>query len=75
VCLLLQLGFLKIVPIVFAKLAINTIMRPVLNLSETLQKQADINRAEFDALDPASRARAEGYKAGTYARISRIGPR
>ncbi|KAJ5256125.1 hypothetical protein N7497_006423 [Penicillium chrysogenum] len=34
-----------------------------------LQKQADINRAEFDALDPASRARAEGYKAGTYARI------
>jgi ribosome biogenesis protein BMS1 len=34
-----------------------------------LQKQADINRAEFDNLDPASRARAEGYKAGTYARI------
>ncbi|CAI7656780.1 unnamed protein product [Penicillium glandicola] len=34
-----------------------------------LQKQADINRAEFETLDPASRARAEGYKAGTYARI------
>lgn len=34
-----------------------------------LQKQTDINRAEFDNLDPASRARAEGYKAGTYARI------
>ncbi|KDB20085.1 hypothetical protein H109_07947 [Trichophyton interdigitale MR816] len=34
-----------------------------------LQKQADINRAEFDALDALSRARAEGYKAGTYARI------
>lgn len=34
-----------------------------------LQKQLDINRAEFDTLDPASRARAEGFKAGTYARI------
>lgn len=34
-----------------------------------MQKQQDINRAEFDALDPASRARAEGFKAGTYARI------
>lgn len=34
-----------------------------------LQKQVDINRAEFDILDPQSRARAEGYKAGTYARI------
>ncbi|KAH8427399.1 GTPase BMS1 [Aspergillus melleus] len=34
-----------------------------------LQKQQDINRAEFDTLDPASRARAEGFKAGTYARI------
>ncbi|RAH72648.1 GTPase BMS1 [Aspergillus aculeatinus CBS 121060] len=34
-----------------------------------LQKQLDINRAEFDLLDPASRARAEGFKAGTYARI------
>ncbi|KAJ5217075.1 ribosome biogenesis protein [Penicillium chermesinum] len=34
-----------------------------------MQKQLDINRAEFDTLDPASRARAEGYKAGTYARI------
>jgi len=34
-----------------------------------LQKQLDINRAEFDALDPMSRARAEGFKAGTYARI------
>ncbi|EHY58379.1 Glycoside hydrolase 2 (Mannanase, beta-galactosidase) [Exophiala dermatitidis] len=34
-----------------------------------LQKQLDINRAEFDSLDPVSRARAEGFKAGTYARI------
>lgn len=34
-----------------------------------LQKQQDINRAEFDSLDPFSRARAEGFKAGTYARI------
>ena len=34
-----------------------------------LQKQLDINRAEFDVLDPTSRARAEGFKAGTYARI------
>ncbi|KPI43237.1 Ribosome biogenesis protein bms1 [Cyphellophora attinorum] len=34
-----------------------------------LQKQIDINRAEFDSLDPTSRARAEGFKAGTYARI------
>ncbi|EAS34037.3 ribosome biogenesis protein [Coccidioides immitis RS] len=34
-----------------------------------LQKQLDINRAEFDNLDSLSRARAEGYRAGTYARI------
>jgi ribosome biogenesis protein BMS1 len=34
-----------------------------------LTKQLDINRAEFDTLDAQSRARAEGYKAGTYARI------
>lgn len=34
-----------------------------------LQRQLDINRVEFDNLDPTSRARAEGYKAGTYARI------
>ncbi|KIX06382.1 uncharacterized protein Z518_04358 [Rhinocladiella mackenziei CBS 650.93] len=34
-----------------------------------LQKQLDINRAEFDSLDPTSRARAEGFRAGTYARI------
>ena len=34
-----------------------------------IQKQLDINRAEFDSLDPMSRARAEGFKAGTYARI------
>ncbi|EAW14372.1 GTPase BMS1 [Aspergillus clavatus NRRL 1] len=34
-----------------------------------MQKQQDINRAEFDTLDPASRARAEGFKAGTYARV------
>jgi len=34
-----------------------------------LQKQQDINRKEFDELDEASRVRAEGYKAGTYARL------
>ncbi|KAL3469404.1 hypothetical protein BJX99DRAFT_73800 [Aspergillus californicus] len=34
-----------------------------------MQKQTDINRAEFENLDPSSRARAEGFKAGTYARI------
>ena len=34
-----------------------------------IQKQLDINRLEFDSLDPTSRTRVEGYKAGTYARI------
>ncbi|RAR01388.1 DUF663-domain-containing protein [Stemphylium lycopersici] len=34
-----------------------------------IQKQLDINRAEFDQLDDLSRARVEGLKAGTYARI------
>jgi ribosome biogenesis protein BMS1 len=34
-----------------------------------LQKQLDINRAEFDKMEEASRVRVEGYKAGTYARI------
>ena len=34
-----------------------------------LQKQQDINRREFEQLDNASRVRAEGYKAGTYARL------
>ncbi len=34
-----------------------------------LKKQLDINRAEFDQLDEASRQRVEGHKAGTYARI------
>ncbi|KAF2198108.1 ribosome biogenesis protein-like protein [Delitschia confertaspora ATCC 74209] len=34
-----------------------------------IQKQLDINRAEFDQLDDASRARVEGHKAGVYARI------
>ena len=35
-----------------------------------LQKQQEINRAEFAKLDELSRVRAEGYKAGTYARIT-----
>jgi ribosome biogenesis protein BMS1 len=35
----------------------------------TIQKQLDINRAEFDQMDELSRARVEGHKAGTYARI------
>ncbi len=34
-----------------------------------MQRQLDINRAEFDQLDDASRIRVEGHKAGTYARI------
>lgn len=34
-----------------------------------IQKQLTINRAEFDSLDPNSRVRVEGYKAGTYARL------
>ncbi|KAK5175558.1 Glycoside hydrolase 2 (Mannanase, beta-galactosidase) [Saxophila tyrrhenica] len=35
-----------------------------------LQKQQDINRKEFESLDDISRVRAEGYKAGTYARLT-----
>ncbi|KAK4504946.1 hypothetical protein PRZ48_002909 [Zasmidium cellare] len=34
-----------------------------------LQKQQEINRSEFEALDEASRVRAEGFRAGTYARL------
>lgn len=34
-----------------------------------LQKQQDINRSEFEQLDENSRVRAEGYRAGTYARL------
>ncbi|CAK3809347.1 ribosome biogenesis BMS1 [Lecanosticta acicola] len=34
-----------------------------------LQKQQDINRKEFEDLDEASRVRAEGHRAGTYARL------
>jgi len=34
-----------------------------------IQKQLDINRAEFEQMDEGSRVRVEGYKAGTYARI------
>lgn len=34
-----------------------------------LQKQQDINRREFENLDEASRVRAEGHRAGTYARL------
>ena len=34
-----------------------------------LQKQQDINRREFENLDEASRVRAEGHRAGTYARV------
>ncbi|KAK8217273.1 Glycoside hydrolase 2 (Mannanase, beta-galactosidase) [Zalaria obscura] len=35
-----------------------------------IQKQLDINKAEFDSMDELSRVRVEGYKAGTYARIT-----
>ncbi|KAL8899688.1 MAG: hypothetical protein Q9207_006073 [Kuettlingeria erythrocarpa] len=34
-----------------------------------IQKQLDINRAEFESMDMNSRVRVEGHKAGTYARI------
>lgn len=34
-----------------------------------IQKQLDINRAEFDSMDINSRVRVEGHKAGTYARV------
>ena len=34
-----------------------------------IQKQLDVNRTEFEALDEHTRARVEGYKAGTYVRI------
>lgn len=34
-----------------------------------MQKQLDINRAEFEEMDDKSRLRVEGYRAGTYARI------
>lgn len=34
-----------------------------------IQKQLDINRAEFQDMDEYSRVRVEGYKAGTYARL------
>jgi ribosome biogenesis protein BMS1 len=34
-----------------------------------LQKQQEINRKEFEDLDEATRVRAEGYRAGTYARL------
>lgn len=34
-----------------------------------IQKQLDINRAEFAELDDVSRSRVEGFRAGTYARI------
>ncbi|KAL8988432.1 MAG: hypothetical protein Q9177_002496 [Variospora cf. flavescens] len=34
-----------------------------------IQKQLDINRAEFESMDANSRVRVEGHKAGTYARM------
>lgn len=34
-----------------------------------IQKQLNINRTEFEALDDRSRTRVEGFKAGTYIRI------
>ncbi|KAI9709856.1 MAG: Glycoside hydrolase 2 (Mannanase, beta-galactosidase) [Chrysothrix sp. TS-e1954] len=34
-----------------------------------MQKQLDINRAEFNEMDQSARVRVEGYKAGTYARV------
>ena len=34
-----------------------------------LQKQQDINAAEFDTLDEGQRVKIEGYRAGKYARL------
>lgn len=34
-----------------------------------MKRQLDINRAEFDQMDPSARVRVEGFKAGTYVRI------
>ncbi|KAF1992449.1 DUF663-domain-containing protein [Aulographum hederae CBS 113979] len=34
-----------------------------------IEKQLNINRAEFDAMDAQSRVRVEGYKAGSYCRM------
>ena len=34
-----------------------------------MQRQLDINKVEFNLMDPTARVRVEGYKAGTYARI------
>ena len=34
-----------------------------------MKKQLTVNRAEFESLDPNSRVRVEGHKAGTYARL------
>ena len=34
-----------------------------------IQKQLNINKAEFDILDEAQRARVEGYRAGMYAKV------
>lgn len=35
-----------------------------------IQKQLDINRAEFEKMDEISRVQVEGYKAGTYVKIT-----
>lgn len=35
-----------------------------------IQKQLDINKTEFESLDDTSRVRAEGFRAGMYARIT-----
>lgn len=34
-----------------------------------MQKQLDINKAEFEAMDDRARVRVEGFRAGTYARL------
>lgn len=34
-----------------------------------ISKQLDINKAEFDAMDPATRDRIEGFRAGAYVRM------
>ncbi|CAL9699611.1 unnamed protein product [Knipowitschia caucasica] len=39
------------------------------NLKEEMQKQAELNRAEFEAMDDESRVQYEGFRPGMYVRL------
>ncbi|KAL2914398.1 Glycoside hydrolase 2 (Mannanase, beta-galactosidase), partial [Polyrhizophydium stewartii] len=39
------------------------------NAKQEMSRQQELNRAEFQDLDPEARARIEGYRSGTYVRI------